>query len=92
MTMTSTKAQISLNGIKLKDQYQGDDGICEVTEIVNYERYSKITIQNIRLKGSFVFFVGKNENNDWLAHDFKKVAKKPELDDNAQSWLWMCGQ
>lgn len=90
--MTNEKAQISHNGIKLKDQYQGDDYTCEVIEIINHKLYSKVTIQSLCKRAKYIFVVYKNENIDWLAHDFAKVEKKSELDNNAQSWMWMCGE
>lgn len=71
--MTNEKAEISLNGVKLKDQYQNDDYIWEVTEIINFDFYSKIKIQSLCKTETTIFIVFENNNSDWLVHDFKKV-------------------
>jgi hypothetical protein len=70
--MIDRKAKISHNGIKLKDQYQGDDFLCEVAQIINYRCESKIIIESLCGRARYIFIVSKNDNKDWLM-EFKKV-------------------
>ena len=66
--------------------YNNYDSDLEISVVFNEGRWEA----TIRIGNTLEF---KYQDDYWLSLPSpKRIAKKPELDENAESWMWLCNQ